>query len=164
MTPLREGDLEFDFAGAISASKFDGPKHGLSHCMKAVDFIVEFPRFRLFVEVKDPDSTEAPVERRAKFAEELCTPKLTDSLTRKFRDSWLYHWATGMDSKRTLYVVLLQLASLQRPALQSLGDNLRRHLPEAGPPSWKRRLVDAVLVMDISSWNQEGTFGTVRRI
>ncbi|UUX91137.1 hypothetical protein [Methanoplanus endosymbiosus] len=44
---LQEGNLQFDFNGVIDAFKFDekdrskGTFHGLSHCMKAVDFIVE---------------------------------------------------------------------------------------------------------------------------
>ena len=42
MYRLTEGELEFVFESAVSARKFDGPDHDLSHCMKAVDFIVEF--------------------------------------------------------------------------------------------------------------------------
>jgi hypothetical protein len=45
---LQEGTLQFDFAGAVDAYKFDEQDptmatfHGLSHCMKAVDFVVEY--------------------------------------------------------------------------------------------------------------------------
>lgn len=34
---LTEGDLQIDFPDAVYGRKFDGPDHGLSHCMKAVD-------------------------------------------------------------------------------------------------------------------------------
>ena len=42
MTVLQEGNLRFTFDGDVRAWKFDDEAHGLSHCMKAVDFIVEF--------------------------------------------------------------------------------------------------------------------------
>ena len=64
MNPLTEGKLEFVFEGAVSARKFDGHDHGLSHCMKAVDFIVEFQDQYLFVEVKDPQNSGATEDRR----------------------------------------------------------------------------------------------------
>ena len=39
---LTEGDLQITFNNAIVCRKFDDHlAHGLSHCMKAVDFIVE---------------------------------------------------------------------------------------------------------------------------
>ncbi len=44
---LTEGELEFDFNNIIDGFKFDESDklethyHGLSHCMKGVDFIVE---------------------------------------------------------------------------------------------------------------------------
>ena len=37
-----EGNLQITIKGAIRARKFDAHNaHGLSHCMKAVDFVVE---------------------------------------------------------------------------------------------------------------------------
>ena len=40
---LQEGDLVFDFSAAIVSDQFDDPStHKLAHCMKAVDFIVEW--------------------------------------------------------------------------------------------------------------------------
>lgn len=42
MTVLIEGNLQITIPGAVQARKFDdGASHGLTHCMKAVDFIVE---------------------------------------------------------------------------------------------------------------------------
>ena len=45
MTVFVEGDLQMKLIDdALDARRFDGPKAtALSHCMKAVDFIVEFP-------------------------------------------------------------------------------------------------------------------------
>ena len=61
---LTEGDLSFTFNGALSAIQFDdGSTHGLTHCMKAVDFVVEFQDYYLFVEVKDPDHPSAQSQK-----------------------------------------------------------------------------------------------------
>ena len=46
---FREGDLEFDFSDAIDGIKFDDATHCLSHCMKAVDFVVELDEKYLLV-------------------------------------------------------------------------------------------------------------------
>ena len=54
---LTEGDLQITFNNVIVCRKFDDRlAHGLSHCMKAVDFIVELhDRY----EVKDPLDPQA---------------------------------------------------------------------------------------------------------
>lgn len=42
MTVLAENDLQISLPASVTGRKFDdGATHGLSHCMKAVDFIVE---------------------------------------------------------------------------------------------------------------------------
>lgn len=38
MSTFTENDLRTTFTNVVSARKFDGLDHGLSHCMKAVDF------------------------------------------------------------------------------------------------------------------------------
>lgn len=163
---LVEDELEFDFTGALDAFKLDDPAtHGLSHCMKAVDFVVEYPDYVLFVEVKDPDHSHATPEARRAFARQLQAGRLCNTLAHKYRDAWLYRWASATADKPVRYGVLLQFSGLQPPALMALGDALRKHLPvpAAAPPGWKRALVDAVLVFDIAGWNRHGAFGTVRR-
>lgn len=41
MTVYVEGNLLFDFSSAVRSTKFDEEgAHGLTHCMKAVDFLV----------------------------------------------------------------------------------------------------------------------------
>ena len=36
MSTFTEDDLQITFPNVVSARKFDGPDHGLSHCMMAV--------------------------------------------------------------------------------------------------------------------------------
>ena len=36
-----EEDLEMDIPDVVAGGKFDGASHGLSRCMKAVDFVID---------------------------------------------------------------------------------------------------------------------------
>jgi hypothetical protein len=90
---LQEGNLQFDFNGVVNAFKFDEKErskdtfHGLSHCMKAVDFIVETEDYYHFIEVKDyTDASDG-------YPDKNCYNALIKSLTLKFRDTFLYRWA-----------------------------------------------------------------------
>ncbi|QTA81025.1 Uncharacterized protein dnl_33460 [Desulfonema limicola] len=90
---LTEGELEFDFRDAVLSCQLDKQgKHKMAHCMKAVDFIVEWTDEFWFVEVKDPscstipdnlksdkvDEFAAKIKNRRLFSHEL-GPKLKDS-------------------------------------------------------------------------------------
>lgn len=56
MREFTEGNLRITFPRTVNARKFDEPAtHGLSNCMKAVDFIVEDGDQISFIEIKDPD-------------------------------------------------------------------------------------------------------------
>jgi hypothetical protein len=160
---LQENELVFEFVGAIHAQVFDGDAHGLSHCMKAVDFVVEYPDHELFVEVKDPDQTDATPERKAIFENKLKSHQLVRDLARKYRDSWLYRWAEQRD-KPVRYVLFLQLSTLGAPDLLTLADKLKHELPLHGGPSWRRTFVERVAVLDMHQWNAWGRYGTVRRV
>lgn len=162
---LREKQLVFDFIDALDAKTFDNSSHGLSHCMKAVDFIVEYSNFDLFVEVKDPDHTRATSKNHTLFEEDFKSGKLVNDLVGKYRDSWLYRWAEGRD-KPVRYVVLLQLSTLGPPELGVFADHLKRRLPMNAPkvPSWTRHFLAGAAVLDIRQWNEFGHYGTVRRV
>ena len=59
MAVFTEGNLQIAFDNALRIRKFDDDRHGLAHCMKAVDCIVEFDDRYLFIEIKDPDHPDA---------------------------------------------------------------------------------------------------------
>ena len=62
MTTLSEGDLRLTLPASVNGRKFDDDEqHGLSHCMKAVDWILELPDRICFIEVKDPDAPAGPI-------------------------------------------------------------------------------------------------------
>ena len=73
--PLDEEDLQMEVKGATDARKFDDASHGLSHCMKAVDFIVERPDRYLFIEFKDPQNPASAAQRQGNFQQNFLRGK-----------------------------------------------------------------------------------------
>ncbi|HBP53652.1 MAG TPA: hypothetical protein DD643_04610 [Synechococcus sp. UBA8638] len=135
MYHLTEGELEFVFEDAVSARKFDGHDHGLSHCMKAVDFIIEFQDKYLFIEVKDPQNSDATEDCRRQWIKKLTSKQLDQDLKYKYRDSFLYEWCAGRGDKPITYVVLIALDSLDSALMGARQDELRRILPTGTPLS-----------------------------
>ena len=142
MTLLREGDLEVEFVDANNGRKFD-EEYGLSHCMKAVDFIVEFDDRYLFIEFKDPQHPRATEESRNEFVDGFKGGQLDYDLKYKFRDSFLYEWASGRAEKAIFYFVLIAVDDLSARDLSARTDALRRALPVFGPDlnPWTRPIV-----------------------
>lgn len=149
MTTLREGDLELHVPDTAVARKFDGPSHGLSHCMKAIDFIVHHEDAVYFIEFKDPEHPSAPEEERARFLNKFLSGELLHDLTRKFRDTFLYEWASD---------------NLDEALLLHQSDALRRRLPVHGPKSgvWKRPPARDALIFNIKHWNRHVPFSVTR--
>lgn len=157
MKTLKEGNLQITFNGAIRARKFDDSNHGLSHCMKAVDFIVEFSDRYLFIEVKNPQSPQAPDKNRDDFIKEFKSAEMDGSLIRKYRDSFLYEWASGRSGKPVDYLVLIALDTLDESLLSNRADELSRNLPVKGAQwaqSWRREIVRKSGVFNIASWER----------
>jgi len=72
VTTLRERNIEIEIPDALSGRRFDDWTHGLSHCMKAVDFIVELTDRILFIEIKNPpDPASLPPNAKGDYVEKL---------------------------------------------------------------------------------------------
>lgn len=155
MTLLTEGDLQVSFSDAISGRKFDD-EYGLRHCMKAVDFIVEFDDRYLFIEFKDPQAPGATETQRTEFINRFKQGNLDNDLKYKYRDSFLYEWAYKRADKPIYYFVLIALDTLQSRDLTVRSDALQRQLPLYGPVSnpWNRPFVSQCAVFNIDSWNK----------
>ena len=157
MTVLAEGDLQITLPAGITGHKFDdGASHGLSHCMKAVDFIVELGDRILFVEFKDPEHPAAQPKEQKKFLQKVLSGELDADLKTKYRDSFLYEWASGRASKPIYYLVLIGASSLSEAELLARTDALRRQIPTTGPGDepWKKAFVAGCAVMNIATWNK----------
>lgn len=167
MSVLTEGDLQITLPAGASGRKLDDKSsHGLSHCMKAVDFIVELDEKIFFIELKDPDRPDAPPERSAKFMGRFLSGEIDDNLKTKYRDSWLYEWAQGRIEKPVIYLVLIGASSLSAPELLARTEALKRQLPVSGPKglAWKNPLVAGCAVMNLAAWNKALPHMQVRRI
>jgi hypothetical protein len=166
---LEESDIAFDFRNALSGTKFDDQNHGLSHCMKAVDLIIETTDKVLFIEVKDPQRPQAQQKDREKFLDELKSEKLiNENLVVKGRDSFLYRFAAGEVSrikKPIHYYVLIAQDTLDSAMLIQLTDKLRKAIPTSGPNNkrWQSPFIEECAVFNLKTWNINLRHMTVRR-
>ena len=157
MTTLTEGNLQITFPRTARVRKFDDEAlHGLSHCMMAVDFIVEEDDRVLFIELKDPEHPRARERDRANFIDSFRAGRLEKNLKYKYRDSFLYEWASGNTGKPIHYWVIVAIEDLTDVELLSRTDALSRNLPSQGPTSgrWERLIVSGCMVFNIRTWNE----------
>ncbi len=124
--------------------------------MKAVDFVVELADRYLFIEVKDPQRTEAAEARRDEFIRRCQSGKLDHDLKYKYRDSFLYEWAAGRADKPVDYLVLIALDTLDAAQLLTRTESLARNLPLMGPDgqAWRRPIARGCGVFNLDSWNR----------
>lgn len=154
MTVLMEGDLQISIENALNARKFDGADHGLSHCMKAVDFVVELSDRYLFIEFKDPQHPKSEPENREQFMQDFNSGLLDEQLKYKYRDSFLYEWASGRADKPVHYYVLIAIEDMDDVAFQHKTDDLGSKLPLKEAASWNRPIVAACQVFNLRLWNR----------
>ena len=156
MTVLTEGRLQITITGAVSARKFDeNTTHRMSHCMKAVDFIIEFEDRFIFIEVKDPLQPGAvcygdPQEFIANFLSD----KLDKDLYYKYRDSFLYECASGRANKPVDYFVLFAWDGLDSAMLHRRTSTLQQKLPLEGPDRQPWPIARGCAVFNLESWNR----------
>jgi len=153
---LTEDSLRLSVPDEFDAKNFDDSSHGLAHCMKAVDFVIEIPSHILFLEFKDPDHPRAQEKAKKKFLEKIQSGALDSELTQKYRDSWLYLRALkGRAAKPFRYFVLIACESLTAAELTVRTDELRKKLPVKGTNdqewSW---FVEDCAVFNLDTWNR----------
>ena len=165
MTTLTEGNIQITLPDNVTGRKFDDESHGLSHCMKAVDFIIEESDRILFVEIKGDNM---PEEKVNEYIEGFKSEKLDKELQYKYRDTLLYQWASGnVGDKPIHYLVLVAIETLTDVDLHIRTDFLQRKLPLKGPPpsgKWKRPIVTSCMVFNIETWNRSLPDYSVSRI
>lgn len=163
-----EGDLKIEIKGVVNAWKFDEPStHGLSNCMKAVDFIVERPNCYLFIEFKDPQAPGAiGRQQQQTFIQNFQSGKIDTDFTYKYRDSFLYEWASGRATKPIHFLVLVALNTLTTSELGRRTDALKKNLPlqRSKPSPWRFPFVQKCNVFNLNTWNQYNTDLPVSRL
>lgn len=154
MTVFVEGDLQMLIDDALDARRFDGPDHRMSHCMKAVDFVVDLPELYLFMEFKDPEHPMSRQVDRQVFVQSFFSGEIDEDLKYKFRDSFLYEWAAGRADKPVRFYVLVALEELTTFDLQARTQGLRSKLPVGSSSSWTRPIAEDCAVFNLDSWNE----------
>ena len=154
--------FKFDFTDASDAFVFDEKDrskaafHGLSHCMKAVDIIVELENDYLFVEVKNLENATDDYQQKEPFN------YLLEVLKYKYRDSFLYRWAEGKTDKSIRYLCLLTLES---GLITRMNKELRYQLPPGLPVTrWSNEIAKACVVLNEARWNSNFPKWPVQRI
>lgn len=165
MAFLRELNLEITLPAGAVGRKFDGDDHGLSHCMSAVDFIVELSDRVYFIELKDPDDATDEVRKLA-FAESLESGTLGNNLKTKFRDTWIYEWAENRISKPVYYLILIAFERLTADDLSTRKKEIERLLPLQGPANqpWKQPFARGCAVFNLAAWNRTMSDMPIRRV
>lgn len=166
MTTFNEGDFQLDFSdpGVLNARKFDNNDHGLSHCMKSVDFVIELDDYYIFIEVKDSDHPKAPSGNQREVCLQLRDGTLVNKLKYKYRDSFLYEWAAGRANKPIDYYVLIAMSSLSEADLCNVTDQLQKQLPTGkAAQSWIRPVVRRCSVFNLEKWQEKFPYYPVNR-
>ncbi|MEY4589751.1 MAG: hypothetical protein RL497_1827 [Pseudomonadota bacterium] len=165
----REDDIHIDFSKAQSVLKLDGAAHGLSHHLKAVDFVVEWADQLWLLEIKDPENSTIPEQHRQhqlqKFQEKLQSDRLiNEELYPKLRDSLIYiSMNRGIAAKKLIYITLIGLESLDAVALAALKNTLWQKEWLKGPKNgWQKPF--AVMCMNLTQWNRLLPHCPARRI
>lgn len=164
----KTAELLFDFPDELSFLELDKQGVKLPVRMKFVDLVIERAQDILLVEIKDPShSRSADKERNAYLRRLADNSILTQELTPKARDSYLYLHLMERDSKPFKYVVLLGLdafdPNIQKAVMTGFKDRLLADIREESFEAWKRKHIADCVVLSVESWNQRFPEWPLRR-
>ena len=169
----QEKDLYFDFSKAKRVLAFDkhGRGHGMSHLMKAVDFVVEWENQFWLIEVKDPENSNIPEKykdrNKREFFEKIQSKSLIYAdLFPKFIDTLIYLGLDqGIPAKPMHYLVLIGISSLMPVHFKVLSNALLRHYDGclSGPAGgWSKGF--SIHMFNLFLWNKAFPYCPVSRM
>lgn len=152
-------DLLFTFPDDLEWEELDRQGVKLPVNMKFVDLVIERERDTLLIEIKDPSHSRCPRPEREKYFARLSNNSiLTQELTPKARDSYLYLHLMMRDGKPFKYVVLVGLdafdATKQNALLLGFKERLLSDILCESFEAWKRRHVSDCVVVSVDGWNK----------
>ena len=161
-------ELLFSFPDELTWSELDKQGVKLPVRMKFVDFVIERDQDILLVEIKDPSHSKSQDKDRNAYLKRLSDNSvLTQELTPKARDSYLYLHLMERDNKPFKYVVLLGLDAFdpdrQKALMFGFKDRLLTDIREESFEAWKRKHIADCVVLSVESWNQQFPEWQVRR-
>lgn len=161
-------ELLFSFPDELNWREPDKQGVKLPVRMKFVDLVIERETDVLLVEIKDPSISTSPEKERNSYLKRLQNNSvLSQELTPKARDSYIYLHLMERDNKPFKYVVLLGLdafdPALQKALMFGFKDRLMADIREESFEAWKRKHIADCVVLSVESWNQQFPEWQVRR-
>lgn len=152
-------ELLFNFPDGLLWSELDKQGVKLPVRMKFVDLVIERDKDILLVEIKDPSHSRSKDKDRNAYLKRLSNNSvLTQELTPKARDSYLYMHLMERDGKPFKYVVLLGLDAFdperQKAIMFGFKDRLLADIREESFEAWKRKHIADCVVLSVESWNK----------
>ena len=162
-------ELQFNFPHELQWEELDKQGVKLPVGMKLVDLVIEREQDLLLVEIKDPSHTRSPEKERKRYFKQLSdNTVLTQELTPKARDSYVYLHLMERDNKPFKYVVLIGLdifkPTLQKAILAGFKNRLLSNIRCEADEAWKRKHIDDCIVLSVAGWNQNFPNWPVTRI
>lgn len=153
-------ELLFNFPDELNWIELDKQGVKLPVKMKFVDLVIERDQDILLVEVKDPSHSKSKDQDRNAYLKRLRDNSVvSQELTPKARDSYLYLHLMERDGKPFKYVVLLGLDAFepetQKGILFGFKDRLLADIREESFEPWKRKHIADCVVLSVDSWNQQ---------
>lgn len=161
-------ELLFEFPDGVKRSELDVQGVKLPIKMQLVDLVIERDQDTLLIEIKDPSHSRSPFKERKAYWKRLENNSvLSEELTPKARDSYLYMHLMERDAKPFKYIVLLGLDAyapdLQKGLLANFKDRLLANIREESFEAWRRKHIADCVVLSVDSWNQRFPDWQVRR-
>lgn len=152
-------ELVFHFPHGLNQEELDKQGVKLPVQMKLVDLVIERENDILLVEIKDPSHSRSQEQDRKNYKNRLKNNSiLTQELTPKARDSYLYLHLMERDNKPFKYIVLLGLdafdSEFQKVLMSNFKDRLLADIRNESFEAWKRKHIDDCIVLSLESWNQ----------
>lgn len=151
-------ELQFSFPDELDWRELDRQGVKLPVRMKFVDLVIEREADILLVEIKDPSHSRSRDSERNAYLKRLTDNSvLSQELTPKARDSYLYLHLMERDHKPFKYVVLLGLdafdPNVQKAVMMSFKDRLLADIREESFEAWRRKHIADCVVLSVESWN-----------
>ena len=153
-------ELLFEFQDDVEWEELDKQGVKLPTRMKFVDLVIERETEVLLIEIKDPSHSRSPDGERRRYLKRLSDNSiLTQELTPKARDSYLFLHLMERDSKPFKYIVLFGLDAftpeIQKGLLLNFKDRLFDDIKCETYEPWKRKHIQDCAVLTADSWNKK---------
>ena len=155
----KTAELLFNFPDDLSWFELDKQGVKLPARMKFVDLVIERDKDILLVEIKDPSHSRSKDKDRNAYLKRLSdNSELTQVLTPKARDSYLYLHLMERDHKPFKFVVLIGLdvfdPDRQKAIMFGFKDRLLADIREESFEAWKRKHIVDCVVLSVEMWNK----------